>query len=108
MSELIPDARELARTGDLNSLKQYFNESTRLAWNEVEIKELVELYDIAVKEDSEDPVKWITSFDRSYPRKLDVGSPNQRRLGKILFMVKLYLERKDRREQRTIQKERNF
>lgn len=107
MSDLIPDARQLSKDGDLNTLRQYFNEPSRLAWKEDELRELDELYELAKKID-DDPLGWIQQFDRSHPRKLDIGRPDQRRLGKILWMAKVYIDKKQSREQKAQRKERNF
>lgn len=93
MSELIPDAHELKRLGDINILKGVFNEPTRLSWLAEDEKKLSELYELGKKVDAEDPVGFLISFNRSHPFHLSVGIANTR-LDKILEMLRIYIQMK--------------
>ncbi len=93
---------EMRKQGDLNTLRQLFNEPSRLSWNDSELKQLDDLYQIAATEDPEDPVGWVHDFNRSHPTKLEVGVET-RRLGKILYLAGLHLDKqaaKDRKWKR--------
>lgn len=100
MSDLIPDARELQAQGDINTLQQIFFEASRLSWSDSEVRDLYELYEIAKKEDEQDPVGWIQDFNRSHPKKLDVGDERMTRVQKILHMAKVFLDTKQAQEER--------
>lgn len=95
MSDLIPDVRELKIQGDLNKLQHHFNEPNIKVWTVEMLGQLKDLYSLALTQDANDPVDWIIGFDQSHPVHFNVGS-EVTRLGKILRMTQLYVDRKTR------------
>jgi hypothetical protein len=95
MPDNIPDVRELKIQGDLNKLQHYFNEPTIKQWTVEMLGQLKELYELGLSQDSQDPVDWVIGFNQSNPIHLKVGA-EVTRLGKILTLAKIYVDRKTR------------
>jgi len=89
---LIPNTQEMVRQAHLSQLQQLFNEPYRLSWLPEEICQVEELYDIAVKLDTSDPVGWCQNFHLSHPNSLRIGA-EKTRLARILHMARLYATR---------------
>jgi hypothetical protein len=96
MSELIPDPRELRVQGDLNSLRNHFNEPGVREWSPEMITQLEELYRIATEFDKDDPVDWVVTMNRSFPYSFRAAG-EKTRVGSILVMAQEFLKTKDER-----------
>ena len=95
MPDNIPDVRELKIQGDLNKLQHYFNEPNIKQWSVEMLEQLKSLYEMGIAMDPNDPVDWVIGFDQSHPIHLKVGA-EVTRLGKILTMAQIYVDRKTR------------
>ena len=67
MSEPVKDAKELIVEENINIVKQYFKEPYFATMPEDLVVKCRELYDIAARENPEDPIGWIQDFNSHYP-----------------------------------------
>ena len=89
MTDPVGDAKEVVRKAHIHQLMEYFREPGQVSWTQEGISKIMQLYDIAVKMEEEDPLGWLKDFNNSHPRNLEIGSEDTR-LGNILVMAEIY------------------
>jgi len=92
MTEPVKDTRELTVEGHINEVKQHFKEPHFATMPEDLVTKCRELYDIAARENPEDPVGWIVDFNSHYPINFEMGTESSR-VGKILECAKIALKK---------------
>lgn len=97
MSEPVNDTREMVIEGNMNIIKQYFKEPYFGTMPEDLVAKCRELYDLAARENPEDPVGWIKDFNSHYPVNFEMGTESSR-IGKILECAKIALKKEAAKE----------
>ena len=100
MSEPVNDTREMVIEGNINIIKQYFKEPYFATMPEDLVAKCRELYEIAAREDTEDPVGWIRDFNSHYPINFEMGTESSR-IGKILECAKISLKKAAAKEDKS-------
>ena len=97
MSEPVKDTRELAVEGHINVVKNFFKEPYFATMPEDLVTKCRELYEIAARENPEDPIGWIQDFNSHYPVNFEMADETTR-IGKILECAKIALKKEAAKE----------